>query len=52
MFIHKNLLNMNKYFYFLIISVLCLIAPARVAAQSETRELTNLVIFVRFADDA
>lgn len=43
---------MNKCFYALIISVLCLVSPARVVAQGETRELTNLVIFVRFADDA
>ena len=32
--------------------VVCLFLPARAVAQSETKELTNLVIFVRFADDA
>ena len=35
-----------------IVCVVCLFVPARTVAQSEPTELTNLVIFVRFADDA
>ena len=42
---------MKKIFYLLIINILSIITPAVVMAQSDVRELTNLVIFVRFADD-
>ncbi len=43
---------MKKFFCFLMISVLSALIPSLAVAQSETRDLTNLVIFVRFADDA
>ena len=33
-----------------IVCVVCLFVPARTVAQSEPTELTNLVIFVRFAE--
>lgn len=46
-----NAMVMKKFFYLWIISVFSMIAPVTLVAQNETRELTNLVIFVRFADD-
>ena len=35
-----------------IAGAVCLIMPVRAIAQSEATEMTNLVVFVRFADDA
>lgn len=43
---------MKKYFHILIISVFSVLTPLFAVAQNEVRELTNLVVFVRFADDA
>lgn len=43
---------MKKSIYTLIISIISMLLPASIMAQSQVRELTNLVIFVRFADDA
>ncbi|MBR6131190.1 MAG: hypothetical protein IKQ20_04955, partial [Bacteroidales bacterium] len=42
---------MKKIFYLLIINVLSIFAPVGLIAQNDVRELTNLVVFVRFADD-
>ena len=42
---------MKKALVILLVNVLCVCAPIVVMAQSAT-ELTNLVLFVRFADDA
>ena len=43
---------MKKVFYLLIINILAIMMPAVAVAQNDVRELTNLVVFVRFADDA
>ncbi|MCR4681219.1 MAG: T9SS type A sorting domain-containing protein [Bacteroidales bacterium] len=42
---------MKRFFSTLIIIALAIIPSASVVAQSEARELTNLVVFVRFADE-
>ena len=42
---------MKKALVILLVNVLCVFAPIVVMAQSAA-ELTNLVLFVRFADDA
>jgi len=42
---------MKRFFYTLLVNVLCVFAPVVTMAQTAT-ELTNLVIFVRFSDDA
>lgn len=42
---------MKKIFYLLIVNVLSIFAPVGLIAQNDVRELTNLVVFVRFADD-
>ena len=49
--IRNHSIRMSRLFV-CIVCVVCLFVPARADAQSETTELTNLVIFVRFADDA
>lgn len=42
---------MKRFFYTLLVNVLCVFAPVMMMAQTTT-ELANLVVFVRFADDA
>ena len=49
--IRNHSIWMSRLFVW-IACVVCLFVPARTVAQSEPTELTNLVIFVRFADDA
>ena len=42
---------MKRFFYVLLFNVLCMFAPVVTIAQTST-ELTNLVVFVRFSDEA
>ena len=44
-------IDMKKTFTLFVISFVLLLAPLGVSAQMQTKELTNLVIFMRFADD-
>ena len=47
----KTLVKMKRNFTLLLMTLIIGTTPLMVAAQNESTELTNLVIFLRFADD-